>query len=271
MSYKTILVHVEASELAESCIETAARLAIREQAHLIGASMTGISRFVDNEQRAVFKREINALTDKAHQSLEAFQAICERAGLASYEGRLIDDDAAAGLVSQAPYCDLIMLGRPAASPLQLASDSAEYVMLHAARPVLALPAQHRFDLAGAPILVAWNGSPEAARAATFALPLLKMSEKVTVALFQPRGSGESEEQDMLDVASWLARHGVKTEVVQNWSEKDAAEAMLALAAERHAGLLVMGGYGHPRVREMMLGGVTHKVLRKAVIPLFLAH
>lgn len=109
----------------------------------------------------------------------------------------------------------------------------------------------------------------ASRAIAAALPLLGRAALVTLAVFNPRASyGAHGEPPGADLAGYLARHGVKLDVVVREAD-DAGEALLSLAAERAADLLVMGCYGHARWRELLLGGVTRLILHRMTLPVLM--
>jgi nucleotide-binding universal stress UspA family protein len=119
-------------------------------------------------------------------------------------------------------------------------------------------------------LVAWNGSMEAARAVSNALPLLRRAARVVVAHFH---TGEQDEPpaQSTDLLAWLARHGVVAELHEQRTGHDTGDALLSLAADQQSSLIVMGGYGHTRFRELMLGGMTRTMLEKMTRPVLMSH
>jgi nucleotide-binding universal stress UspA family protein len=119
-------------------------------------------------------------------------------------------------------------------------------------------------------LVAWDSSLEAARAIGNALPLLRQASSVTVAQFNA-GDAAALAAESLDLTAWMGRHGIKAQVAQQRTGIDEGDALLSLAANLQAGLLVMGGYGHTRFRELLLGGVTKTVLASMTAPVLMAH
>jgi nucleotide-binding universal stress UspA family protein len=135
-------------------------------------------------------------------------------------------------------------------------------------PVLALPEQlSRFD-PNAPILIAWNGSPEAAAAVHAALPLLKRAARVV--LLEVEEKLTAYPRDL--VARYLSRHGVHVEILQRLPvEGRIGVAIVEAALDEEAGLVVMGAYGHSRLREFLLGGVTRALIHNSPLPLLLAH
>jgi nucleotide-binding universal stress UspA family protein len=122
-------------------------------------------------------------------------------------------------------------------------------------------------------IVAWDGSREAARAAHDALPLLRLAEEAIVLIVDARDLGaRAGQQPGADVAAHLARHGVGARVKRVTSGGTGiGELILAQAGEEGADLLVMGGYGHSRLREMLVGGVTRHVLEHTTVPVLFAH
>lgn len=274
MTYKTILVHVDHTPQAADRIRVAANIALAEDAHLIGTAMTGISRFVYDDHSILLSSRIEFLCERANQSLAEFEAIAKQMGVTSYEKRLINDDPAGGLVLQARYSDLVVVSQKNFSEFDpsLVSDLPEYVTLHSVRPVLIVPHGGPAGSTGNRILVAWDGSMEATRAITNAIPLLKRAKSVTVALFNPSAQLDVHgELPGADIALYLARHGVKIEVLQQDAETNIGSALIALAADRGYDLIVMGAYGHARFREIMLGGVTLTMLGQMSVPILMSH
>ena len=278
MAYKSILVHADLSRHAPQRIAIAARLAHAHQAHLIGAAMTGVSRFTLENNRgmrgAAVAAQIAALHGQAQQVLDQFETLARQAGAVSIERRLIEDDEDGGMAVSARYSDLTVLSQHDASEALpgAMSDLVPYVMLNAARPVLIVPHSGQFAQMDSTVLVAWDGSMEATRAIGHALPLLRAARLVVRALLHPpTGHAQPARHPGADIAAYLSRHGVPVEVRPAVTTGDVGAALLAMAAEVHAGLLVMGGYGHARFREILLGGVTETVLRQMTLPVLMAH
>ncbi|SRR5450830_212130 len=274
MTYKTIVVHVDSSRRCAERVRLAAELAIAHDAHLVGAAMTGISRFIYPDGAVFIETVINDLRIAANYDLDQFEQTIKRLGVTSYERRLTEDDAAGGLSLQSRYADLVVLSQsdPDDRTDDGAADILQYVLLNSARPVLAVPYAGHFEQLGRRVLIAWDGSQEATRAVSNALPLLKRAEQVTVALFNVSPlTGTHGQQPGADVALYLARHGVKVEVVSSATEVDIGNALLSQAADINADLLVMGGYGHSRFREILIGGVTRTILQCMTLPILLSH
>jgi nucleotide-binding universal stress UspA family protein len=169
-------------------------------------------------------------------------------------------------VGLARTADLTVSGLEASSGLDaLAPSLAEQLALGAGGPVLLLPQSWTDAGMGRKILLAWNGSREAARALHDALPFMAGAEMVTVAAF-----GEELGHGLSDVVAMLAGHGVKAMARTEADTSDVGGQLIGLAAALDADLMVLGAYGRPRLREVVLGGVTRDILRGARVPVLLS-
>jgi nucleotide-binding universal stress UspA family protein len=177
-------------------------------------------------------------------------------------GREADEAAQAGRLS-----DLILVAEPSSEAEGASVATLEAALFETGRPVLMVPAALPESL-GARIAIAWGDTPEAARACAAALPLLAKAEEVYLLT---GGAGETRPKPSL-LAAYLAHHGV---AAKTWAfapgKGPLGEEILSQAAEAGADLLVMGAYGHSRLREMVLGGVTRSVIAGAGIPVLMAH
>lgn len=149
----------------------------------------------------------------------------------------------------------------------------ERILVSTGKPGLVLPTglcsslpRHR----PATILLAWDGRPAASRALASALPLIVQANVLHT--IEPCGPLQEQEVDRFDLRRYLAAHGVRpVRHHHRLDDDDAGDAILALAADVGADLVVMGCYGHGRVRELLLGGATRSVLRKTRVPLWMTH
>jgi nucleotide-binding universal stress UspA family protein len=170
----------------------------------------------------------------------------------------------------ARHTDLCVVGQPSEeTPEPEAGRLVEAAFMDSGRPALVVPYIGAAPEPSRRILVAWNGSREAARAVHDALPFLLAPERTTVLIVDPQAQGsEVGEPPGAD----LARHGVRVEVKSvPGGGLVAGDAILAQAADEGADLLVMGGYGHSRLREMVLGGATRHLLVQMTLPVLLSH
>lgn len=277
--YKTILVHVDGTARSAQRVDIASKLAIRHDAHLVGTALTGLSAYVfpgpplaPGMPAIVFP--IEELRAEAERDLDVFDSKAREAGVLSFERRLIDDEAAMGVSMQARYCDLVVISQTAPDEFlpRLPSDFPEYVLLNSARPVLVVPVTGIQGDFGRRVTVAWNGSADAVRAITSAIPLLQNAEQVSLVVFN--ADAEPDLHGALpgaDIALYLARHGIQVEVTSASSPGDEGESLLSFAADKGSDLIVMGAYGHSRFREILLGGATRTALKSSPIALWMAH
>ncbi|MDQ1832411.1 universal stress protein [Massilia scottii] len=275
MSYKTIVVHVDDIPNAGACYTFAAELARVEQAHLIGLASSGVSRFLRetvamNYAAPTIRPYLDTMRERAARTLDQFERVAASFMLAGSERRAVDDEPGRSLSALARYCDLCILSQGNAS--QGAGLAAE-VAKDSGTPVLIVPRAQAPALPTRRILLGWNGSREAARAMRFALPLLQRASAVDVAIFDTaalESEAGAELRPVTAIGQTLSRQGVRAEVIQRERAADAGDALLALAGERGAQLLVMGCYGHSRLRELLLGGATRTVLKSMTLPVFMA-
>lgn len=278
MSYKTILVHVDESSRAQERIEIAAAIAMAEGAHLIGTAVTGASRYLIREQaleaNTNLGRHLDALHARAERGLAEFDACVRKLALPSFEKRLVDDEAGAGLCMQARYADLVVIGqvdRDEAAPVVM-QDFPQYVVLNGGRPVLLVPCAGRFANIGNRVLIGWDGSLPAIRAVSGALPLLRRAQSVTaLTIAEAERPREREAPPPQELEAYLGRHGIEVQMQQHGQAADVGAALLEHARALECDLLVLGGYGHSRFREILLGGVTRRVLETMPVPVLMAH
>jgi nucleotide-binding universal stress UspA family protein len=150
------------------------------------------------------------------------------------------------------------------------ADFVACVLAESGRPALVLPYAGRFEAVGRHALVAWKPSPTAARALAGALPLLRQADRVTVLEW---GARESDCRGAaLDIGAYLELQGIQAALERQAAEPpEVGELLLSRAADLGADLLVMGCYGHGRMRELVLGGATRTVLQSMTLPVLMCH
>ena len=275
MSYKTILVHVDAGERWRARLGIGIRLAQRFEAHLVGLhalSSIRIPGFALPEAEPGLTQVERMVEAQALQARAEYERLVEQAGLTDGEWRASLEDAAKVVALHARYADLVVIGQPDPDrPAGLEADFAHQVVLSAGRPVLVVPYVGQFDTIGKQVVLAWDARREAARAASDSLPLLQAADKVTVVCVNPKASLHGE-QPGADIALYLARHGVRSEVSNlRGSDIDTGNQLLSYAADLAADLIVMGAYGHSRLSEVVLGGVTRTLMGSMTVPVLMAH
>jgi len=278
MGYKTILVHCDADPKVAHRLALAVGLAKRHDAHLIGVYVQepfGASAMFDGNMAMsslVTAFEETASTDLA-AAKAAFAKAAKGSGLAT-EWRSEEGYIDARLAVHARYADLVVLGQanpeePSAAPL----DLPETVTLSTGRPVLVVPHIGAPAEPAKTVMLCWNASRESARAASDALPVLRAAADVVVLCVDPRPSARGHGAEPgADAAAWLSRHGVRVTVQRDVAvDTNVGNVILSRAADLDADLIVMGLYGHSRLRETVLGGASRTLLASMTVPLLVAH
>jgi nucleotide-binding universal stress UspA family protein len=189
------------------------------------------------------------------------------------EWRVVSGKLSETVVRQARQTDLVILGQvnPNHPPPPEGRQLVEDVLMTSGRPILVIPYIGRFKTVGSRILVGWNNSREAARAVNDALPLLARAAFVTILEASPRKSA-TDDVASADITRHLSRHGISAETTRTvLAGTSAPDLLLNYAADISADLLVVGGYGHSRLRERVLGGVTRELLRHMTLPVLMSH
>lgn len=283
MGFKSILTVVITPAEARAAISAAAQLALAHDGHLdvlalgvdqgqIGYTYLGggailnelwmDSAVVDAEAIA---KEVKAVLAEQDPGLRF-----------TIQTALVEIGALSAIVaSAARFVDLVVQARPYASSQKYVAEEVVAAALFAARaPVLILPDAPDMTRLNPPrrIILAWNQSIEALVATRCALPLLKTADEVDVTVVDPppRGPERSDPGGML--CQFLVRHGVKAKVsVLARSMPRVSDVLARHAVDQGTDLMVMGAFGHSRLREAVLGGATREVLESTKIPVLMAH
>jgi nucleotide-binding universal stress UspA family protein len=189
------------------------------------------------------------------------------------EWRVVSGKVSETVVRQARQADLIILGQvnPDHPPPPEGRQLVEDVLMTSGRPILVIPYIGHFQTVGTRILVGWNNSREAARAVNDAIPLLAKAASITILEAGPRKSA-TDDVTSAGITRHLTRHGIRAEISRTvLAGTSAPDLLLNYAADLSADLLVIGGYGHSRLRELVLGGVTRQLLRHMTLPVLMSH
>jgi nucleotide-binding universal stress UspA family protein len=279
MGYKTILVHLDAGARSAERLELALALADKHDAHLVGlfalSAMHVPSYIRPDASQLLVAAQASQRAEAAGVAEAAFRAAAARYGSAKAEWRVSHEDALDAVRLNARYCDLVVVGQreqDAERDTGVANGFIDELVLSCGRPVLVVPYAGHFGGAFRRALVAWNASTEASRAMSGALPLLGRADRVNVVVFQAGSPGDHGEQPGADVALYLARHGVKAAVSTYGSRGlEIGEQILTRAADLSADIIVMGAWGHSRMRELVLGGATRTLLESMTLPVLMSH
>lgn len=275
MPIKTILLHMANDDMYASRLAVTAALAKRYSAHVhVLYIATPVSMPAGATGRAASYRFLAEATAVAHEkAAEIEQEVRQALSGLSHDWTVEEGDHLELLVERAPYADLIVVAQSASVQ---AGDriSLQYIAdrlpLETATPVLVLPPEQP---AAAPIgrhvLIAWKNSRESANAVRAAMPFLETAEAVTVLNVDSEDRPTDATAALVD---WLSRHGIAA-TPQSITDtgNDVGEVILSYCADHGVDLLVMGAYGHWRLRELVLGGATRTILNEASLPVLLAH
>ena len=281
MSYKDIVVHVDATERSDARVVLAARIAKKHQAHLTGVYViepdpvdpllsTGVP-FGAGQPGGKASSKSRTLAAHAERHFNETLAADQVEGLFQTYNGLPEDI----VPRRARFADLLIASQSnPEDKIDFGSRVATNTVVGAGRPALVIPYAGTYSAAGSRIVVAWNNTREAARVLNDALPLLTLAEKVVVlAVNPPEEPGtDSPIGGGADVVQHLARHGVKAESARIEAHEIAVgDTLLNRAFDLGADLLVSGAYGHSQLRELLLGGVTRDLFDRMTLPVFMSH
>ncbi len=212
--------------------------------------------------------------EAAKAAMSHFSAAADRAGVTAEPTMLAASFAGAGqqFGQIARRFDLAIVGQAEAEKGGSVEELiAESVLFESGRPVIMVPYIQKAPLKLDRVMVCWDGSRQAARAIADAMPLLERAGLVEVVIVTNE-RGKKDEIPGADMGQHLARHGLKVDIKRiSEGSIDVADAILSHAADFGADFVVMGGYGHSRLREFVLGGVTHSILRSMTAPVLMSH
>ena len=279
MTYKTILVSLNDLQRNQVLLDRAASLVRSFDAYLQAVYVIPAIEIYASygPEPVIFEGNRDLFRDAESSVCGAFEATLKAQGIRG-DMRVIDATCpaiAGDVIDCARRSDIAIVNQPfeETSLSVVGRDFVERVMLSSGRPTLVVPRSGRTNLAADLAIIGWSGKRESARAVFDGLPLLKMAKKVKIVWIDPEmeyphpGSLPGAE-----LAATLSRHGVDA-VVEPISTggHDTGEALLTAIADSGAELLVMGAYGHSRLSEMILGGVTKSVLKGMKCPVLFSH
>lgn len=272
MAIKTILVHLGSADRNENRLKLALNLAKANDALLIGLFVKQypvVPGFVASEigpeviesQRAVLRR-------RAEEVEKQFKSETDKAGVKS-EYRTDEGDPIELAVEQSRTADLVVVGQSSPEG-EDDFNVPDHLALDSGRPVMVVPYAGHFETIGKRVMITWNGTRESARAISDALPFLADADEVVVLAVNAPGETQT---SCKDVVAQLERAGIKAKAqhITAGAGMSVADTVLSSLADNGSDLLVMGAYGHSRMREMVLGGVTRNILGHMTVPVLLSH
>jgi nucleotide-binding universal stress UspA family protein len=271
MTFKDVLVHVDASRAGLARLELAIDIARGHDAYLTGIFIgpsPDILALAENQTALALALDLAEIEEGVEAAKERFEILLRRHNVLG-EWLAVNGPAASSITSRARTADIVILGQ--SDPRHVgALQAPEDVVLTCGGPSLIVPYAGRFQHVGERALVAWNGSREARRAVHDALPFLAASKSVTILSVNPETDDQT--ADNAELIRHLGRHGLKVSVeVMVTKDLTVFDAVATRAAELATDLVVMGAYGRWRWREMVLGGMTHDMLHHMIAPVLMAH
>jgi nucleotide-binding universal stress UspA family protein len=286
---RNILVPSTGSDSDTTVFGSALAVARAFGAHLeflhIRVDALSIGSIVSNEATSakliaeLIERMEGEANQRERKAKQVFESFCQGEGLAISETPAGAPSVTAAWlreVGSEPYCvteyaraaDLLVIGRPS-DVEETSFETLEAALLNAGRPIL-IPAAT--PIAGPPdtVVIAWKSTQEAARAVTAAMPFLSIAQHIEIITVVEDESG-SEEAGAARLTANLRWHGFPVSLRHLQPDVNGAAETLLTAARERSALLVMGGYGHSRLREWIFGGFTRRVLRGAEVPVLIAH
>ena len=273
MAIRSILLHVDAAPASIARLTFAHALADRH-----GARVTALFGVRPHMSRAAFSYSAGAALRAAAEDGVPHEQ--ERARLRELLAQhqpacawceVAGESVRHAFLAEAIYADLVVLGPPSGRDDEGTAPHGfvESMILESGTPAIVVPYPDRQETIGERVVVAWNASVAAARALKSALPLLRAATSVHVATWgtNPPVAPFSR----LDVVAWLRRHDIDAELHASASAAHVAEDLAALAVDLGADLVVMGCYGHSRIREQVFGGVTRALLAALPAPILMTH
>ncbi|WP_259666926.1 universal stress protein [Rhizobium lentis] len=275
MSLKTLLVLVGATD-AQTEIKSAIQLAVENSAHLsiliVGAALQPVT--VEYPVTTAWIDQVQKETDALQKIRLQAEDLC-RTNDTSFDVDCLYEDLfllESSIGMRSMYADIVLIGHGLRADAELRRTVVAAITFDSKTPLLLVPNAGTASLKPTNVLVAWNSRPEAANAAKAALELLIAAEEVHLVLVDPDVTYfKSGDEPGADFATFLARHGVKIAVEQLASGgRKTEEVLLRRARELGCDMIVMGAYGHSRLRERIFGGVTASILEDCDTPVLMA-
>ncbi|MBB6227042.1 universal stress protein [Polymorphobacter multimanifer] len=268
---KTILLHIEDDAGQEARLQAAFDLARMFGSHINCLQVTPFAAYAlgDNGISGFpVTAIIDAVEDQRRAAREKVEARLKAEGV-QWDWMARDGDAAERLAEASRLADVVVMsaGQIGNSPGMALAMTGD-VTIEAAAPVLAVgPDMRGIDVTG-PVLVAWDGSREAAAALRGSVSLLHKAAAVHILTVEEKPS----DFRATDAARWLARHGIEAEIIERGDGGQSIDAVIREELMRvGATMLVQGAYGHSRLRQRLFGGVTRSLISEPPVPLLLAH
>ena len=274
---KDILASLKAGERQSPAEKYAISMAAALEAHIAGITFAydpiEVMSQLSYMGGSLVEKELPDYRGQANATLDRF---CEAAGRSTIvsERLLLPADLTSiggqfGRIAR--RFDLSVVAQPESEGDAVAKMIVEGALFDSGRPVVVVPYIQTAPFKLDRVMICWDGSRPAVRATADAMPLLALAGRTEVVVVADQADKE-DELDGTDIGQHLARHGLDVKINRLIREKiDVADALLSHATDSGTDLIVMGGYGHSRLREFILGGVTRSMLRSMTVPVLMSH
>lgn len=276
--YSSLIVHLDDSAQCEERVRLACVCARRFGAALAGmyiAPATGVFPSVAEwVPEDIVRATLDRLAEAQRRSEQDFLRKAAASGIVAEVGAPAGSPFAA-VVAYARGADLTIVGQPAADEgdEHFSRRLIDSVVLSSGRPVVVVPYAGHFDRMGERIVVAWSNTRESARATADALPFLRSATSVDVIRINlPMEDPVRDEQSNQQLRKYFNRHGIEIKMHDDQIEDiEVGEWLLNRVADLSADFVVMGGHGHTRISEFVVGSVTRTLLNTMTVPVLMAH
>jgi nucleotide-binding universal stress UspA family protein len=275
---KNLLVHIPSERLIRPVVDAAISLAVARAAHLdaisVGYETANVALAIDGGAAvaAVFEIERERALARANAALAVFEAEARNAGI-SYGLQPLTDlpvEAAATVGASARLYDLTIVLQPEPDRDTFDNTMPQEILFQSGGPVLFIPYTHKGPFEPRRIGIAWDGSRLAARALRDAAPFLARAQAITV--ISVNEAQAPADASGAALTAHLARHGLTARIERMTADHaDIQPTILSIAADSGLEMIAMGGYGHSRFQERILGGVTRGMLQSMTVPTLMSH
>lgn len=275
MTYGSILTYIDNATSPDLCLDAAIGVTRQMNAHLSVLAFgyePNVPSYAFGDPGVGVTAELYAMArSDVDRNMEVAKAALQRSGVLgdAIPSLCLTGTMAREIGGHAQYSDLVVLPRPYGDDVSgSAAEAFAGALFDGDATVLVCPAGTE-QVAPDTAMIAWNGSREALSATRRAIPFLKQAKSVEIVLVDTL-TDQPDPGERL--ALMLSRHGIKVDIItQPRSPEPVSETLLRRGRELQAGLLVMGAYGHSRLREYLVGGVTRDLLSRTTVPVLLAH
>ena len=273
--YSTLMVYLDPYRDNTGLLQVTAMLADRFDAAVVGITSARRGEVAYNAgvlAGTAIDLDREEVDEAIEATQQAFRTVMQRRGRQLEWCAAVGTDPQLAVIQQERNADLVIRAANDRSSAANGSSPVDFghLVMRSARPLLIVPAASD-TLTTRCVLVGWNDAREARRAVSDALPLLKTADRVIVAQVARNDHTVGATEAVADVVRWLKRHGVRTSGRVDTGSGSHAHRLQAIVSAESVDLLVAGAYGHLRLREWMLGGVTRDLLLRGELPVLLSH